>query len=151
AHTPADVAVHYTDDLITPVREARPVDLVGITVTSKTARRAYDLATMYRRRGVRVVLGGIHPTALPGEAKQFADAVVVGEGEGLWEKVIADFRAKSLQPFYRHVDWPRLDGLPRPRREIFTSKKYIPFQLVQTTRGCPFPCEFCSVSTYNGG
>jgi radical SAM superfamily enzyme YgiQ (UPF0313 family) len=154
AHTPPDIKVHYTDDLIAPVdlaRDVNDVDLVGITVTSKTARRAYDIADAYRRRGVPVVLGGIHPTALPDEAKAHADAVVVGEGEGLWERLLADFRGKQLQPFYRHIGWPDLAGLPRPRRDLFTSRRYIPFQLVQTTRGCPFPCEFCSVSTYNGG
>src|SRR5262249_30359311 len=154
AHTPPSAHVHYTDDLLTPIdleRDLKPVDLVGITVTSKTARRGYDIAAAYRRRGVKVVLGGIHATALPEEAKQYADAVVVGEGEGLWEQVIADFGARRLQPFYRHQGWPSLAGLRFPRRAIFRSRKSIPFHSVQTTRGCPFPCEFCSVSTYNGG
>ena len=153
AHTPADVKVHYTDDLLHPIdlaRLARP-DLVGITATSKTARRAYDIADAYRRQNVPVVIGGIHPTALPEEAKEHADAVVIGEGEGLWENLIADFRRRDLKPFYRHEGWPSLANLPMPRRDIFRSKKYIPFHNVQTTRGCPFPCEFCSVSTYNGG
>jgi radical SAM superfamily enzyme YgiQ (UPF0313 family) len=154
AHTPPDVRVHYTDDLVAPIdlaRGVKPVDLCAITVNSKTARRAYDIADAYRRAGVKVVLGGIHATAVPDEALTHGDAVVVGEAEGLWERVVADFQAGALAPVYRHTAFPSLAGLPRPRRDIFRSPKYIPFQLVQTTRGCPYPCEFCSVSTYNGG
>jgi len=155
AHTPRDVRVHYTDELVTPIDLERPVedvDLAAITINSKTARRGYAIADTYRRAGVPVVLGGIHATALPEESRRHADAVVVGEAEGLWEELMADFAAKRpLRPIYRRDGWPSLDGLPRPRRELFTSKKYIPFQTVQTTRGCPFPCEFCSVSIYNGG
>lgn len=154
AHTPSDARITYTDDLVAPVDLGSPkdVDLVGIGITSKTARRGYDIAAAYRRRGIPVVLGGIHATAVPEEAKEHCDAVVVGEAEGLWERVVADFRAgRGLEPYYRREGWPSLEGLPRPRRDIFTSRKYIPFQVVQTTRGCPYPCEFCSVSIYNGG
>src|SRR5688500_9391347 len=91
AHTPRDIRVHYTDDLMAPIdleRGCRDVDLAAITLTSKTARRGYDIAAAYRREGIPVVLGGIHATALPDEAKRHADAVVVGEAEGLWEQVL---------------------------------------------------------------
>jgi radical SAM superfamily enzyme YgiQ (UPF0313 family) len=144
--------VIYTDDLLRPFnleRDVKDVDLVGISVDSKTARRSYEIATAYRRRGVKVVLGGIHPTALPEEAAHFADAVVVGEAEELWPALLADFHAQKLKPLYSGPR-PSLGGRPFPRRDLFTSKKYIPFQVVQTMRGCPFTCEFCSVSTANG-
>lgn len=152
ALTPKTDEVIYTDDLVRPFdveRDLKPVDLVGISVDSKTARRSYDIAAAYRQRGVKVVLGGIHPTALPEEASQYADAVVVGEAEDLWPSVVDDFKQGRLQRLYQGP-WPNLAGKPNARRDLFTSKKYIPFQVVQTMRGCPYPCEFCSVSTANG-
>jgi radical SAM superfamily enzyme YgiQ (UPF0313 family) len=161
AHTPDDVELTFHDDGLEPLDLARgsdAPDLVGVSVNSKTAARAYAIADAYRRRGSKVVLGGIHVTALPDEGLEHADAVVVGEGEGLWEAVVADAKAgrlgrtKSLlsRNVYKHDTWPSLEGLPRPRRDLTRSLKYVPFDVVQTTRGCPFPCEFCSVSTYNG-
>ena len=152
ALTPREDEVIYTDDLVRPFdteRDLKDVDLVGISVDSKTARRSYEIAAAYRRRGATVVLGGIHPTALPEEAARYADAVVVGEAEDLWPRVVEDFKARRLERIYRGP-LPSLAGRPDARRDLFTSKKYIPFQVVQTMRGCPYPCEFCSVSTANG-
>lgn len=152
ALTPAEDDVIYTDDVVRPFdleRDVKDVDLVGISVDSKTARRSYDIAAAYRRRGVKVVLGGIHATACPDEARQHADAVVVGEAEALWPQVLADFKRSALRPVYSGA-LPSLAGMPRARRDLFRSRRYIPFQVVQTMRGCPYPCEFCSVSTANG-
>jgi len=161
AHTPPDVELTFRDDGLEPIdlaKESDTPDLVGISVNSKTAARAYAIADAYRARGVRVVLGGIHVTALPDEGLEHADAVVAGEAEWLWEKVIEDAKANRLgktrslvsRHVYQHDEWPTLENLPTPRRELLKSIKYVPFDVVQTTRGCPFPCEFCSVSTYNG-
>ncbi len=161
AHTPPDCDLSFRDDGIDPIdleREHDAPDLVGISVNSKTAARAYAIADAYRARGSQVILGGIHVTALPEEGLLHADAVLSGEAEGLWQEVIADAKAgklgrsKSLlnRRIYKHEQWPELVNLPLPRRDLFTSRKYVPFDVVQTTRGCPFPCEFCSVSTYNG-
>lgn len=152
ALTPPEDEVVYTDDVVRPfdlARDVKDVDLVGISVDSKTARRSYDIADAYRRRGVKVVLGGIHPTACPDEAREHADAVVLSEAEDLWPHVLADFKNKALKPIYKGP-LPDLGGKPAARRDIFRSKKYVPFQVVQTMRGCPYPCEFCSVSTANG-
>ena len=152
ARTPRDVGVVYTDEVVKPFdisADLKPVDLVGISVDSKTARRSYDIADAYRAQGVSVVLGGIHPSACPAEAKEHADAVVVGEADVVWPRVVADFRQGRPEAFYR-PELPDLKDMPEPRRDLFTSKKYIPFQVVQTMRGCPYPCEFCSVSTANG-
>jgi radical SAM superfamily enzyme YgiQ (UPF0313 family) len=154
ALTPRSDEVIYTDDVVKPFsieRDVKDVDLVGISVDSKTARRSYEIASAYRRRGVKVVLGGIHPTALPDEALRFADSVVVSEAEDLGPRVVEDARNQRLQPIYRG-ELPDLSrpGRPLARRDLFRSKKYIPFQVVQTMRGCPYPCEFCSVSTANG-
>jgi radical SAM superfamily enzyme YgiQ (UPF0313 family) len=152
ALTPPEDEVIYTDDVVRPFdleRDVKDVDLVGISVDSKTARRAYDIADAYRRRGAKVVLGGIHPTALPEEALLHADSVVVREADEVWPLVLSDFKRGALQPIYR-PDLPDLAKMPKPRRDLFRSKKYIPFKVVQTMRGCPYPCEFCSVSTANG-
>jgi radical SAM superfamily enzyme YgiQ (UPF0313 family) len=161
AHTPDDVHLTFRDDGLDPIELAREddtPDLVGISVNSKTAARAYAIADAYRARGSRVVLGGIHVTALPEEALGHADAVVSGEAEWIWQDVVRDAREERLgrtrslvqRRVYAHEQWPSLEGLPRPKREIIQSVRYVPFDVVQTTRGCPFPCEFCSVSTYNG-
>lgn len=152
ALTPPEDEVIYTDDLVRPFdvsRDVKPVDLVGISVDSKTARRSYEIASAYREQGVRVVLGGIHPTAVPDEAARFADAVVIGEAEDLWPAVLVDFKRGELKPRYSGA-MPDLGKRPPARRDLFRSRKYIPFQVVQTMRGCPYPCEFCSVSTANG-
>jgi len=161
AHTPDDVELTFHDDGLEPLDLARGADapdLVGISVSSKTASRAYAIADAYRARGSKVILGGIHVTALPEEGLRHADAVLSGEAEGIWERVIADAKLGKLgrstsltsRGIYKHAEWPSLEGLPRPKRHLTRSLRYVPFDVVQTTRGCPFPCEFCSVSTYNG-
>ena len=152
ALTPRDVEIIYTDEVVQRFdidKDVKDVDLVGISVDSKTARRSYDIAAAYRRRGVKVVLGGIHPTACKAEAMQHADAVVAGEADVVWPEVLADFERGELKPLYT-PELPDLAHMPDARRDLFTSKKYIPFKVVQTMRGCPYPCEFCSVSTANG-
>jgi radical SAM superfamily enzyme YgiQ (UPF0313 family) len=91
ALSPTDVQVSFTDDLLTPIhleKDLKEVDLVGITVLTKTALRAYEIADAYRKKRVPVVLGGIHPTALPEEAKEHADSVAVGEAEEIWPHLI---------------------------------------------------------------
>src|SRR5215472_13124195 len=161
AHTPDDVELTFRDDGLDPIdleREGDAPDLVGVSVGSKTAARAYAIADAYRARGSRVVLGGIHVTALPEEGLEHADAVVSGEAEWLWQEVVEDARCGRLgrtrslmhRSIYKHEKWPELVGLPMPKRDLLRSVRYVPFDVVQTTRGCPFPCEFCSVSTYNG-
>lgn len=153
ALTPPDVKVSFTDDLLTPIdleKGLREVDLVGITVLTKTALRAYRIADAYRKKGVAVVLGGIHPSALPEEAKAHADAVVIGEAEGIWRRLIEDVRAKDLKPFYRQEGLTDLSKTPWPQRKILPTKGYFPVDVVQATRGCPFRCEFCSVRKFFG-
>ncbi len=122
-------------------------DLVGITAFTASARRAYEVAAAYRERGVPVVMGGIHASVRPEEALQFVDAVVVGEAETVWPRVVADAEAGRLERLYRG-EWPDLAGAPRPRRDLF-HPDYM-FASVQTSRGCPMDCDFCSVTAFNG-
>ena len=125
----------------------READLVGITAFPASANRAYEIAAVYRERGVPVVMGGIHASMCSEEALRFVDAVVIGEAEAVWPKVVADLEAGQLQQIYRG-DWIDLAGLPHPRTDLF-HPDYM-FASVQTSRGCPMDCEFCSVTAFNG-
>jgi len=153
ALSPPDVEITFTDDLLTPInleKGLKEVDLVGITVLTKTALRAYEIADAYRKKGIPVVLGGIHPTALPEEAKGHADSVVMGEAEEVWPCLIEDFRTGKLKSFYHQERFTELSMVPRPRREILPRKGYFPIDVIQVTRGCPSRCEFCSVRKFFG-
>ncbi len=125
----------------------RQADLVGITAFTASAPRAYEIAAVYRQRGVPVVMGGIHCSMCPQEALDYVDAVVIGEAEGVWPQVIADFEANALRREYRG-SWGDLSGMPGPRRDLF-HPGYM-FASLQTSRGCPMNCEFCSVTAFNG-
>ena len=147
ARTPSDVATTLVDERVEPFRMV-PTDLAAITVETFTARRGYEIAAMYRRAGVPVVIGGHHPSMLPDEALRHADAVVVGDAEGAWEGVLADARAGRLQPLYRSA--PGQGGRPVYDRSIFAGKRYAPISLVQVGRGCRFNCDFCSIHAFYG-
>lgn len=147
--TPPDVEVQAIDDRIEAIDYDAPRDLVGISVKTFTARRAYQIAGEFRRRGVPVILGGHHPTLLPEEAAQHADAVVVGEADGVWSNVLADLAAGRLKKHYHLPEKLPFKDI-RVDRSIFAGKKYLPVAMVETTRGCPFSCNFCSVTTFFG-
>jgi radical SAM superfamily enzyme YgiQ (UPF0313 family) len=152
--TPDDVTISFTDDFQKPIdldSGLKPVDLVGITCTSKSVSRAYAIARAYADRNIPVVLGGVHPTARPEEAMQRADAVLAGEAEGVWPRLLADFKRGRLQPYYSRDSWADLAELPQARRSIYPDKSYLPMGLIQATRGCPHLCEFCSVRRFFGG
>ena len=124
-------------------------DLVALSVETYTARRAYAVADAYRQRGVPVVMGGYHPTFLPGEALQHADAVVIGDAEGAWERLLVDVAAGRLQPRYEGDRSAPLHDY-RVDRSIFRGKRYAPVELVQYGRGCRFACDFCSIHSFYG-
>lgn len=150
ALTPKDIEVSLHDERLEALPEGDSPDLAAITVETFTARRAYQIADQYRKRGVPVVLGGYHPTFLPGEAAQHADAVVTGDAEGVWETVLSDARAGQLQPFYRGTGERPLADYAIDRG-IFAGKRYNPIQLIQATRGCRFSCDFCSIRAFYPG
>jgi radical SAM superfamily enzyme YgiQ (UPF0313 family) len=144
--TPKDVEVRFHDDRMERIPFDQPADLVAISVETYTARRAYQIASEYRKRGVPVVMGGFHATLCPDEVARHAESVVCGEAEALWPRVIDDARHGRLEKFYRQTERTSLAGL-KPDRSIFRGKSYLPIGLVEAGRGCHFKCEFCAVQT----
>ena len=145
--------VVIVDENVEDLPDERP-DLVGITVWTLFAPRAYRIADSYRRRGVPVVLGGVHASMLPGEALRHADAVVVGEAEAVMDRVLADALDDSLSGIYRG-DWQEMEAAPTfadmgHLYDRFPPWRYWPQYSVQTTRGCRFNCDYCSVIRING-
>ena len=124
-------------------------DLVALSVETFTAHRAYTVADRYRARGVPVVMGGYHPSFLPDEALGHADAIVVGDAEGVWERVLEDFGAGRLGGRYEAHNQPSLADY-RLDRSIYRGKRYAPVELVQYGRGCRFACDFCSIHAFYG-
>ncbi|MDR3574650.1 MAG: radical SAM protein [Anaerolineaceae bacterium] len=146
ALTPAEIKRVFYNDGLEPIPFDEPTDLVALNVEAYTAKRAYQIASEYRRRGVPVVMGGVHATLCPQDVAQFADAVVMGEAEEIWETVLADAERGALKTFYRALGRPaHLHA--HPDRSIFGGKNYLPLGLVETGRGCHFRCDFCSVQS----
>ncbi len=127
--------------------EYREADFVGFTSLTATVNRCYEIAAMYRENGVKTVIGGIHVSMMPLEASQYVDAVVVGEAETIWKQVIHDFEHGRLEKIYR-AELPSMVNSPSPRIGLYHND--YAFGSMQTTRGCPMRCEFCSVHTFNG-
>jgi radical SAM superfamily enzyme YgiQ (UPF0313 family) len=146
ALTPKDWKIKLIDENF---REFRyyPADLVGITAFTSTVTRAYEIAQMYREKGTPVVLGGIHASMVPDEALQYVDSVVTGEAESAWPQLIQDFENGELKRIYHGILQPMIKS-PRPMRSLF-HPGYI-FGSIQTSRGCPMDCDFCSVTAFNG-
>jgi radical SAM superfamily enzyme YgiQ (UPF0313 family) len=146
--TPSDWKITLLDEACEPLRDVPDADIVGITCfTTSVAPRAYQIAAEWSQRGVPVIIGGNHPSMLPEEALQYATTVVTGEVETVWHQVIADIEADRLQPTYVGGIAP-VETWVSPRRDLFHPNYLL--APVQTTRGCPFDCEFCSVPQFNG-
>jgi len=149
ALTPLGHTMTIVDEAFTLDDMNQDVDLVGITVMTDLALRAYHIADTYRQKGVKVVMGGIHATVLPDEALEHADAVVVGEAEDSWPQLVSDAASGQMQRLYRAKKMTDLNALPKPRRDLFPRTKckgYTPIPIgVETSRGCPYDCEFCSI------
>jgi len=123
-------------------------DIVGITSYTAHVRRAYEIAQVYRKKLVPVVIGGIHVSTMPDEALNYCDAVVIGEAESIWHKVLDDFENKCLQSKYNSERLP-LENMPFPKREYMQNDRYL-WGTILTSRGCPMDCSFCSVTGFNG-
>lgn len=150
ALTPEDIEIKLIDEAVEPINFDEATDLVGITVNTYLAPRAFEISAEFRKRGVPVVLGGVHPSLYPEESKRHADALAIGEAESIWTRILRDAEQGRLQPMYRSSEYPTLAGLPIPRRDLLKQDAYLTTNTVQTTRGCPFNCDFCSVTDFFG-
>lgn len=145
ADFPADLEL--IDEGIADVPDGLEVDLVGITVITGTARRAYELADRFRERGITVVLGGPHVTLIPDDAQPHADAVVVGYAEDTWPQLLRDFAAGCLKTRYHQSPDLNIGGRPFPKRELLPADRYVTSEVFEATRACVHGCDFCVVPT----
>jgi len=149
ALTPREHDVYHTDEIVERLDLERPADLVGITAPTPSALHAYEVADAFRRRRVLVVMGGPHATALPEEAAEHADAVVVGEAEDTWPRLLEDAAAGRLERLYRSTHRASLDGLPAPRWDLIKGRHY-GRSVTIATRGCPHRCDYCTIPLLYG-
>ncbi|HID32871.1 MAG TPA: radical SAM protein, partial [bacterium (Candidatus Stahlbacteria)] len=148
--TPDHHDIEIVDENIDDIDLSSGADLVAITSMTSTVPRAYEIADRFRAQGSKVVMGGIHASALPQEALQHADSVVIGEAEGVWSHLIEDFEHNRLKPIYKNKGFPSLKNLPPPRYDLLNTKKYTTTAITHVSRGCPNACNFCTVTKFFG-
>jgi radical SAM superfamily enzyme YgiQ (UPF0313 family) len=147
ALTPSDWEVEIHDARVCPVDYDRSWDLVGITAFTAEIPSAYSIADEFRKRGTPVVMGGVHVSALPEEALEHADAVVIGEAEEVWADLLSDVESGKLRQIYRGEKLCDMHGMKIPRRDLLDRSMYVAgFNTIQATRGCPHDCEYCAVT-----
>jgi radical SAM superfamily enzyme YgiQ (UPF0313 family) len=146
--TPDTFEITLVDERVDTLTFKEGFDLVGITLITAQAKRGYEIASQFKKQGVYTVLGGIHPTVCPDEASAYCDTVVLGEAERTWPQFLEDFKRGNPKKCYRDsgVD---ISTLPVPRYDLVDTSRFhlLP---IQTTRGCPHDCSFCSVTTVFG-
>jgi radical SAM superfamily enzyme YgiQ (UPF0313 family) len=142
-----EAKVALIDEGVADVPDDLDADLIGLTVITGNAPRAYELAGRFRARGIPVVLGGPHVTLVPEDALPHADAVVVGYAEQAWPRLLRDFAAGAMRPRYDQGPDFTLEGLPPVRRDLLPRRRYLTTNVFEATRGCVYDCEFCVVPT----
>lgn len=149
AHTPERYDLKIVDEAIEDIDFNADADLVAITCMTPLAPRAYEISARFMARGTPVVMGGIHVSMSPDEAAGHADAIVIGEGEAVWPELLKDFDGGRMKKRYAASAPPDITDLPAPRRDLLKKGYFV--QTMQTSRGCPYNCNFCSVTRFNGG
>ncbi len=147
ALTPTDIEVKIIDENIEPLNFEEPFDLVGVTVMLHVSGRAIEIASEYRKRGTPVVFGGFFPTLWPEKALPYVDAIVSGEAEYVWKDVVTDAQKNQLKKVYRAQKQSELKDIPFIPKQHFTEQESYH---IETTRGCPYHCDYCSVTTFYG-
>jgi radical SAM superfamily enzyme YgiQ (UPF0313 family) len=150
AMTPPEFEVSIHDERIEELDFNDSPDLVCLSVLTSVATRAYEIADIYRSRNIPVIMGGIHTSFMPEEAMEHADSIVTGEAEGVWEKVLNDFKSGNLQGKYEGSKYPGFEKAFPILRTLRKPESYSVKHTVQSTRGCPYACEFCSVTKFWG-
>ncbi|PLX50375.1 MAG: B12-binding domain-containing radical SAM protein [Desulfobulbaceae bacterium] len=149
--TPDEHTISYVDESIAPLDESITPDLVVISAMTPLAPRGYEIAAIFRARGIQVIMGGIHASNMPDEAARHVDSVVIGEADEIWGNILEDAENNRLKPTYRQDEYTRMEIIPTANRTIYPKKKYFFENMIQTTRGCPYKCEFCTVTSFFGG
>ncbi len=144
--TPAHWDKTFFDDRLEAIDYHIPTDLVAISVETYTAKRAYQIARTFRDKGIPIVMGGYHPTLCPQEVQHYTDALCIGQAEGVWEQILSDRENQSLQKTYQSPENTPISS--RFDRTIFQGKNYLSLGLVEAGRGCPFRCNFCSITAF---
>ena len=147
ALAPPDADVRFYDDRMEPIPFDEPADLVAISVETYTARRAYQIASEYRKRGVPVVMGGYHATLCPSEVRAHCESIVIGDADSTFRRIVDDYRHGTPEETY--VGNGSLAGSVRPARWIYKGKDYLSIHLIEFARGCKFKCEFCAVQSFH--
>jgi radical SAM superfamily enzyme YgiQ (UPF0313 family) len=150
ALTPKDIDVVIADENAGEIDFNEKIDIAAISIMTPLALRGYEIADKYRSMGVKVVMGGFHATWMPEEALMHADTIVIGEAEHVWPALLEDFKNNKLKKTYKPGCFAPLDKSPVPRRDLLNKDKYFFINTMQATRGCPFNCDFCSVTSFYG-
>ena len=150
ALTPSSIEVKITDERTESIDYESDADLIGLTFLTADAHRAYRMADEFRKRSKFVVMGGPHASILPEEAIRHADSVVIGEAELVWKDLLQDFQKGSPKKFYQSKTPVKMEDLPLPRRNLVKCKGFTTIEMVETSRGCPFNCDFCYMPTLFG-
>ncbi len=148
--TPDNFDIKIIDENIENIDFSDTPDIVGITGMTAVINRAYEIADIYRQKGTKVILGGIHVSMLPNEASGHADAIVIGEVENVWSTVLSDFISGRLNRVYKGTMQMSLDGLGLIRRDLIDKRSYSMPNPILTSRGCPHNCTYCSVTEFWG-
>ncbi len=150
ALTPSSIEVKITNERTESIDYESDADFIGLTYLTADAHRAYRIADEFRKRSKFVVMGGPHASVLPEEAIRHADSVVVGEAEPVWKDLLQDFQKGSPKKFYQSKTPVKMENLPLPRRNLVKCKGFTTIEMVETSRGCPFNCDFCYMPTLFG-
>jgi len=151
--TPPDWEIEILQEPSDTIDYDARADLVGITAVTHTAKRGYEIAAEFRKRGILVIMGGIHPTVMYNEALQHCDSVCIGEAEPVWNEVIRDAATGRLKKIYKSESLFNLEGYTSPRRDLMPNPRssvFNPGTFIEASRGCPYSCDFCSVSLMHG-